>query len=158
MTRRLVGAVASCLTLLAGLWLILVPFALGIQPENAEWRDETVTDVWSGIGLGVLGLLGLIIFSAALAQYLQALGLPSPRSARSTPAEAAEAPAAPAAPAAPTSDLDKLLSPLIAALTDDLARERNQPSTNGDTAPQPARRPAAVNRPTVETNPTEETR
>ena len=153
MTRRLVGAVASCLTLLAGLWLILSPFALGVQPDNADWTDQTMTDVWSGIGLGALGLIGLIIFSAGLAQHLQSLGLPATQGARSKPAEATEAPAVPsAAPPAPATDLDKLLSPLIAALTDDLARDHEQPSSNGDSAARSVQRPVAVNRPTRETN------
>ncbi|QDP98234.1 hypothetical protein FOE78_22075 [Microlunatus elymi] len=139
MTRRLAGAVASCLALLAGLWLILSPFALGLQPKDVDWTHQTVTDVWSGIGLGVLGLLGMIIFAAALMTNLQERGLAEPRAARRGPAEAADespaaAPAAPATTPAPSSDLDKLLSPLVAALTEDLQRERENRSPNGEPA------------------------
>lgn len=130
MTRRLAGAVASCLALLAGLWLILAPFALGIQPSDADWKDETLTDVWSGVGLGALGLIGLIAFAAALVRYVRQQGLVAPRRT----AAPAEAPPTAAAPAdqAPPSELDQLLAPLIAALTDDLNRDRERASVNGE--------------------------
>lgn len=130
MTRRLAGAVASCLALLAGLWLILAPFALGIQPSGADWKDETLTDVWSGIGLGALGLIGLVAFAGALARYVREQGLVAPRRT-APPAEAPAPPAAPTGPA-PTSDLDQLLAPLITALTDDLNRDRARASGNGE--------------------------
>lgn len=131
MTRRLAGAVASCLTLLAGLWLILAPFALGVQPSGADWKDETLTDVWSGIGLGALGLIGLIVFAAALVGSVREQGLVTPR--RTTPAADEPSTPAPAAPGqAPTSDLDQLLAPLITALTEDLNRDRQRASANGE--------------------------
>jgi hypothetical protein len=138
MTRRLVGAVASCLALLAGMWLILSPFALGVQPDHGDWKDETFTDVWSGIGLGAVGLIGMIVFAAALARSVRAQ--PQPLSA---PEEEAPAPAAPAPSGqAPSSDLDKLLAPLIAALTSDLNREHDAGSTNGETEYQTTRQRA----------------
>ncbi|MGI5285062.1 hypothetical protein ACQEVF_17235 [Nonomuraea polychroma] len=37
MIRKFVGAVAASLAVLAGLWLMIAPFALGIQPESADW-------------------------------------------------------------------------------------------------------------------------
>ena len=152
MTRRLVGAVASCLALLTGLWLILAPFALGIQPEDVDWKDETFTDVWSGIGLAVVGLIGVIIFAAALIQHLAERGLLQPRPARTDAAPAAVSPAESATQAGAnhSADLDQLLSPLVAALARDLERtpEANGasvPSTNSDT-------------PTASGHPTEATR
>lgn len=134
MTRRLVGAVASCLVLLAGLWLILAPFALGIQPSNADWVDQTFTDVWSGIGLGVVGLIAAVAFIAALIQHLAERGLITPRTPRrEAPAAPAASAAVPAegAPEAPSGDLDKLLAPLVAALAHDLEREHQHEHENG---------------------------
>jgi hypothetical protein len=135
MTRRLTGAVASSLVLLTGLWLILAPFALGIQPEDVAWKDETLTDVWSGIGLGALGLIGVITFAAALVQCLREGGLIARQNARS-PADSGARASTPesAPPPAPSSDLDRLLAPLIEALTSDLARDRETASVNSDSA------------------------
>lgn len=134
MIRRLAGAVASFLAMLAGLWLILAPFALGAQPKDADWTHETFTNVWSGIGLGVLGLIGAVAFSIALVQHLRARGLITPRAAKNQATHeepqnsAAPEPAAPSAPAA--GDLDKLIAPLVDALTTDLERDH----TNGRAA------------------------
>ena len=60
MTRRLVGAIAGGIVLLTGAWLVLAPFALGFQPSGKDWTDETLTDVWTGIGLGVVGFIALV--------------------------------------------------------------------------------------------------
>lgn len=129
MTRRLAGAVASLLAMLAGLWLILAPFALGSQPKDTDWKDETFTNVWSGIGLGALGLIGVITFATALIRHLGARDMIAPRRARSQAASAASADAAPTAAAAPDStasaskDWDELIAPLVEALTTDLDRD-----------------------------------
>lgn len=128
MTRRLVGATASCLVLFAGLWLILQPFALGSQPDGAEWTDQTLTDVWSGIGVAVVGLIGVVAFVAALVRNLADRGLISPRPARAESLLAtATVDAAPEQgdAAGVSSDVDKLLAPLVAALAHDLERDRD---------------------------------
>lgn len=44
MIRKFVGAVAAALALMAGLWLMIAPFALGTQPENADWTDPTTSE------------------------------------------------------------------------------------------------------------------
>jgi hypothetical protein len=151
MTRRLAGAVASLLAMLGGLWLILAPFALGIQPKNTDWTHETITNVWSGIGLGVLGLIGLVTFATALLQHLATQGMITPRKARASspqpepaqamqpePAQATSEPATQPAPATST-DLDKLIAPLVAALTTDLDRDRDAAqATNSGPAREPA--------------------
>lgn len=128
MTRRFIGAVASCLVLFTGLWLVLAPFALGFQPKGKDWTDQTFTNVWSGIGLAVVGLIATVAFVAALIRHLAERGLISPRPAR-RPAPAQQADAVPAqeqaAPAA-SGDLDKLLAPLVAALAHDLERDRDR--------------------------------
>ena len=40
MIRKFVGAVTAALAVMAGLWLMIAPFALGTQPENADWTDD----------------------------------------------------------------------------------------------------------------------
>lgn len=148
MTQRLAGAVTSCLAMLAGLWLILAPFALGTQPANTDWKNETFTDVWSGIGLGTLGLIGVIIFTTALLQHLAQRGLISPRTDRrqATTASTSDQPepehaTASAAPS-PSSDLDKLIAPLVESLTTDLARDRETASaTTNNSARHPQSTP-----------------
>jgi hypothetical protein len=41
MIRKFVGAVAASLATLAGLWLMIAPFALGTQSDDAGWTDPT---------------------------------------------------------------------------------------------------------------------
>lgn len=130
MTRRLVGAIAGGIVLLTGAWLVLAPFALGFQPSGKDWTDETLTDVWTGIGLGVVGLIGIVAFVAALRQHLVERGLVTPR--RRPVAAAPAAPAQPAPEAAGRSELDSLIAPLIAAITEDINRDR-QAGSNGAT-------------------------
>lgn len=117
MTRRLVGIVGCALVVLAGGWLVLAPFALGTQPADADWVDATLVDVWTGLGLVVVGLVGIVAFAAALRQHLVERGLvvrPQRAAAEPQPEEAA----------APHGELDALVAPLVAALTEDMARER----------------------------------
>jgi hypothetical protein len=150
MIRRLAGAVASLLAMLGGLWLILVPFALGIQPQDTNWTHETLTNVWSGIGLGVLGLIGLVTFTTALLQHLAARGMITPRKARISsaqpaPAEAMPAPEADPPPAAST-DLDNVIASLVAALRTDLDRDRDaEQATSSGHAREPAEPALATN-------------
>lgn len=128
MTGRLAGAVASCLGVLAGLWLLLAPFALGAQPSGADWTDATWTSAATGAGLVVLGVIGGIAYATAIRQDLVARGLvtPRPRRVPSVPAAAPAAAPAPAAeaPAGGDPELRAMLAPLVAALTHDLDRER----------------------------------
>lgn len=129
MTRRLVGAIAGGIVLLTGAWLVLAPFALGFQRSGRDWTDETLTDVWTGIGLGVVGLIAIVAFVAALRQHLVERGLVTRRQRAVAPAEAA-APAQPEPQPAARSELDSLIAPLIAAITEDINRDR-QPAGNG---------------------------
>lgn len=134
MTQRLTGAVTSALAMLAGLWLILAPFALGTQPNNIDWKQETFTNVWSGIGLGTLGLIGVITFITGLIQHLGHRGLITRRSQnRPSSTRAQPEPAPTTDPATPSSstELDKLIAPLVASLATDLTRDREtEPAIN----------------------------
>lgn len=134
MTRRLAGAVVATAVLLTGLWLVLAPFALGTQPSGKDWTDLTLTDVWSGIGLGVVGLAGLTAFILAIREHLLDAGVL--RVAK--PQHAPPAPAAPPQaeePASGSGELRELLAPLIAALSDDMNREQQPPPNGAPQAP-----------------------
>lgn len=134
MTGRLAGATAALLGVLAGAWLVLAPFALGVQNPDADWTDETWTDVGTGAGLVLVGAVGLIAFAAALHRHLVERGLITPRPKHV--AITAPEPAAPAPAVEPGGDaeLKALLAPLVTALTQDLERDRHdgrqQPATH----------------------------
>lgn len=119
MTRRIIGATASLLTLVAGLWLVLSPFAIGFQAKDTDWTDATLTDVWTGIPLALVGLTGVIVFALALRRSLVEAGHVTPR-----PAAAAPVPAA-AQGSDRSHEMDAVLAPLIAALARDIARDES---------------------------------
>ncbi|GAA1490614.1 hypothetical protein [Brachybacterium sacelli] len=131
MTRRFVGAIASLLALMAGLWLTLSPFALGFQPEDADWTDATLTDVWTGLPLALVGLVGLIVFASSLRTHMVQAGYITPRPA---PAPAPVQPVAPAATSDSSREMDAMLEPLIAALARDLDRESTDPTSSAPEA------------------------
>ncbi|GAA1483810.1 SPW repeat protein [Brachybacterium fresconis] len=132
MTRRFVGAIVSLLALLAGLWLALSPFALGFQPEDTDWTDATLTDVWTGLPLALVGLVGLIVFAASLRTHMVQAGYITPRPA---PAPVVTPAATPDSPR----EMDAMLEPLIAALARDLDRESPDPATSAQETTTPHR-------------------
>lgn len=69
------GLAASLVTLLAGAWLMLAPFALGYQPYGAGWIDKTNNDFWFGLGILVVSLIGIVLFVASLVGHLRAVGV-----------------------------------------------------------------------------------
>lgn len=134
MTRRFVGAIASLLALLAGLWLALSPFALGFQPEDADWTDATLTDVWSGLPLALVGLVGLIVFATSLRTHMVQAGYITPR-----PAPSPAPVVAPAAAPDRSREMDAMLEPLITALARDLDRESTDPAASAQETTAPHR-------------------
>ncbi|MFE5774320.1 hypothetical protein [Brachybacterium sp. NPDC056505] len=161
MTRRLIGAIASLLAMMAGLWLVLSPFALGFQKKDADWTDATLTDVWTGLPLALVGLIGVIVFAAALSKHMVQAGFVTPRPApqqaqygqqdpaqqygqqqygqqqygqQSSPQQGYAQQGAPAAPASERSrEMDAMLEPLIAALARDIEREEHTASAAAET-------------------------
>lgn len=117
MIRKFVGGVAAALALIAGLWLMIAPFALGTQPENGDWTDITNSEFWTGLGVAVVGLIGVAAFVAAIYEDLLTRGLVT---RRERPVEQPE-PVPAAAPAgASSAELASLLAPLVEALREDL--------------------------------------
>ena len=67
MTKYVIGAVGALLAALAGVWLILAPFAIAYQNSGADWADPTYVDFWTG--------LPLLIISVARSSFMFILGL-----------------------------------------------------------------------------------
>lgn len=120
MIRKFVGAVTAALALIAGLWLMIAPFALGAQPEGADWTDPTKSEFFTGLGISVVALAGAGAFAAAIYAELVARGLVT---VRQRPAEPEPAPAAPAG--ASSADLATMLAPLVEALREDMKVRQN---------------------------------
>ncbi|RVX46197.1 hypothetical protein EDD27_9051 [Nonomuraea polychroma] len=118
MIRKFVGAVAAFLAVPAGLWLMIAPFALGTQPENADWTGPTLSEFFTGLGVAVVGLVGVICFALALREELVARGLVVVRPRVTEPEPEPEP--VPSGPQASSAELAVLLAPLVEALREDL--------------------------------------
>lgn len=121
MIRKFVGSVAATLALIAGLWLMIAPFALGTQPEGADWTDPTKSQFFTGLGVAIVALIAVAVFVAAIYEDLVVRGLVT---VRQRVPEPEPAPAAVAAPAgASSAELATLLAPLVEALREDMAHK-----------------------------------
>jgi hypothetical protein len=115
----LAGAATIALT---GVWLIIAPFAVGYQPDGADWVDATVIGVATGAALIVLGLVTSIVLATAIRAEAHRRGLlPSPDveagpTERPDDAQSDHDDELAAGPA----DLESVLAPLAAALLEDL--------------------------------------
>lgn len=116
MIRKFVGAVAASLATLAGLWLMIAPFAVGTQSDDAGWTDPTTSEFFTGLGVAVVGLLGVVAFALAIHEELVARGLIAVRQRVAEP----EPEPVPAGPQASSAELATLLAPLVEALREDL--------------------------------------
>jgi uncharacterized membrane protein YcjF (UPF0283 family) len=136
--RHLWGLGASLITLVAGAWLMLAPFALGYQPYGADWISQTHNDFWVGLGVIIVSAIGVGLFVASLRSELRAAGVmrlqrrapASFTASGTTPAgqfgtAAASAPGVPLASAAPQqSDFERAMAALATALAADMAERR----------------------------------
>ncbi|WP_327088378.1 hypothetical protein OIE66_39670 [Nonomuraea sp. NBC_01738] len=120
MIRKFVGAVASALALMAGLWLMIAPFALGTQPEGADWTDPTISEFFTGLAIAVVALVGVGAFVAAIYEELVVRGLVTVRQ-RPEPEPAP----APAPAGASSAELATMLAPLVEALREDMKTRQN---------------------------------
>lgn len=118
MIRKFVGGVAATLALIAGLWLMIAPFALGTQAEGADWTDPTKSEFFTGLGVAIVGLIALGAFAAAIYEDLVVRGLVT---VRQRVPEPEQAPAAAAPAGTSSAELATLLAPLVEALREDMA-------------------------------------
>ena len=150
MIRRFTGALAAALGLLAGLWLMLAPVALGTQPKglDSDWNDPTMTEFVTGAAIAFVGLVGLIAFAMAIREELARRGVVS-GAARAVSAGADDGPAATAAsagtagpvttavaepprtPEAGVASEDEQLAHLLAPLVEALAEDTRPGARNG---------------------------
>jgi hypothetical protein len=132
MTIRLLVATSwSLLTGLSGGWLVLSPWALGVQPNGGDWKTVTSAQVGTGLGLILLALVGLGIMVAQCVGALREAGvLAGPVERRMPAPEPGERQTAP-----PVSEMDRALIALANTLAADLNRQQNQQDKPGSTAP-----------------------
>lgn len=149
MIRRFVGAVAAAVGLVAGLWLMLAPFALGTQPAglDSDWNHPAMTEFVTGAAVAFVGLIGLIAFAMAIrgeAVRRGLVGRPSAPTTDTAPqttydgrhAEPAVRDGEPVPYAAPAVSEDErvadLLAPLVRAFAEDMgSAEGGRPPANG---------------------------
>lgn len=115
------GLAGASAVALAGVWLVIAPFASGYQPDGADWVDATLVGVASGAALILLGLVTMIVLVRALRAEARRRGI-TPRTVEQT-ATGDEPPSDDEAPddlADEPADLEAVLAPLAAALLEDL--------------------------------------
>lgn len=147
--RHLVGLFTSVLCLLAGLWLLLGAWILGLVPQSGAWPGVAVFNVGSGAGITLAGLLALILYARPLTAELavtQETGDPSGpdgalplrrRARRRSPLATSQALPAPVASAKARDDAEDVLLPIASALLSDIVRQRggSLQATDGKEAP-----------------------
>lgn len=144
MTKYIIGAAGALLGALAGVWLILAPFALAYQNSGSDWADPTYVDFWTGLPLVVISVVGFILYVMGLVEELRRRGIMR-RPYAPTPEQQSQSQPAGAPTEAATGsqgNMEQVLMPLVAAMLKDMQeRDRGQ---DGDhqTAPnnvQPSR-------------------
>lgn len=136
-TPFIAGLAGGSTTILVGVWLITAPFAVGYQPDGADWVDATIIGVATGTAVILLGLLTLLVVGGALRAELRRRGL-SP-STRTEPIDSdADADGEEdQPPPMQAGDLDTVLASLAAALLQDV-RDGHHEQTRDNEPPSQA--------------------
>jgi hypothetical protein len=140
MTKYVIGATGALLGALAGVWLMLAPFALAYQGSGTDWADPTYVDFWTGLPLLVVSLVGSILYISGLVEELRRRGIV--RRPYAAPAEQPQAQGSPQANASNQDNMEQVLLPLVTAMLKDMQerdRERDgahQQSTDDVLQPQ----------------------
>jgi hypothetical protein len=125
MTKYVIGATGALLGALAGVWLMLAPFALAYQGSGADWADPTYVDFWTGLPLLVVFLAGSILYASGLVEELRRRGIMR----RPYAPPAAQPQASPQDDASgQENNMEQVLLPLVTAMLKDMQerdRERN---------------------------------
>jgi hypothetical protein len=126
--RPVAALVWALVSGLAGGWLLLSPWALGLQSTGGGWTDSTRSVVATGAFLVLLAVVGVLLAIADVLRTFRTLGVVQPKpSQQPQTAAQPQAPAQPAAaaPAAPADvDMDNLLAALARVLADELSQQR----------------------------------
>jgi hypothetical protein len=122
MTKYVIGATGALLGALAGVWLMLAPFALAYQGSGADWADPTFVDFWTGLPLLVVSLVGSILYVSGLVEELRRRGIM--RRPYAAPAEQPQG--SPQANASSQeNNMEQVLMPLVTAMLKDM-QERDR--------------------------------
>jgi hypothetical protein len=123
MTKYVLGATGALLTALAGVWLMLAPFALAYQGSGADWADPTYVDFWTGLPLLVISVAGLILYISGLVEELRRRGIMR----RPYAPERSQAPPDTPPGNASENNVEQILLPLVTAMLKDMQeRERER--------------------------------
>lgn len=124
--RPVAALVWALVSGLAGGWLLLSPWSLGLQAAGGGWTDAMRSVVATGAFLVLLAVVGVLVAIADVLRTFRTLGIvqskPSPSQAASQPQAPAQPAAASAAPA--DVDMDNLLAALARVLADELSQQR----------------------------------
>jgi hypothetical protein len=133
MAKYVIGATGALLGALAGVWLMLAPFALGYQGSGADWADPTYVDFWTGLPLLVISLAGSILYISGLVEELRRRGIM--RRPYAAPVEQSQAPGSPPGEASGSeNNVDQVLLPLVTAMLKDMQeRHRERDETDRET-------------------------
>ena len=122
--RPVAALVWALVSGLAGGWLLLSPWALGLQSTGGGWTDATRSVVATGAFLVLLAVVGVLLAIADVLRTFRTLGVVQPKpSQQPQTAAQPQAPAQPAAAAADV-DMDNLLAALARVLADELSQQR----------------------------------
>ena len=133
MAKYVIGATGALLGALAGVWLMLAPFALAYQGSGADWADATYVDFWTGLPLLVISLAGSILYISGLVEELRRRGIM--RRPYAATVEQSQAPGSPPGGASGSeNNMDEILLPLVTAMLKDMQeRDRERDETHRET-------------------------
>jgi len=127
-TPFIAGLAGASTVILVGVWLIIAPFAVGYQPDGADWADTTIIGVATGTAVILLGLLTLLVVGGALRAELRRRGLAPSARTEPTDGDAAVAGDDDQQPPIHAGDLDTVLASLAAALLQDVRDGHHDPN------------------------------
>lgn len=131
------GLAGGITVTLTGIWLAVAPFAVGYQPDGADWVDATIVGVATGAGLVLVGLVTLVVVARALGAEVRRRGLAPTH--RSEPDDHAEPdPVDDEQPPASPDDLETILASLATALLADVRDGHHAPGVGDSAATHPA--------------------
>jgi hypothetical protein len=134
MTKYVIGAAGALLGALAGLWLMLAPFALAYQGSGADWADPTYVDFWTGLPLLVVSVVGSILYISGLVEELRRRGIV--RRPYAAPAEQPQG--SPQANASSQeNNMEQVLLPLVTAMLKDMQERDGARQKSADDVQQP---------------------
>ena len=134
MTKYVTGAAGALLGALAGLWLMLAPFALAYQGSGADWADPTYVDFWTGLPLLVVSVVGSILYISGLVEELRRRGIV--RRPYAAPAEQPQG--SPQANASSQeNNIEQVLLPLVTAMLKDMQERDGARQKSADDVQRP---------------------